>query len=290
MSPEAENAVASASGRRLALLIEYDGAGFAGSQLQNNALTVQGVLEEAILKATGEASRVAFAGRTDAGVHARGQVASLLTASTLDAETLQRALNARLPEDVTIREVAEVGQDFDPRRDARRRHYQYAIDNSGARPALERGRAWHLPGVLDVASMSEAARGMTGRRDFAAFASRLGDASASTIRELYCFSVVRLGSSISLDLEANAFLPHQVRRMTGALVEVGRSKLSPEQYVALLEEAPASVGPAAPPQGLYLMRVSYDRPLFNSAPEAGGHPWTRAKDRQSTLDSEGGVC
>jgi len=293
MSLEAENAAAAATGRCLALLVEYDGSRFAGSQLQKNAVTVQGVLEEAILKATSEASRVAFAGRTDTGVHARGQVASFRTASTLDAETSRRALNAWLPEDVTIREVADVARDFDPRRDASRRHYRYVIDNRASRPALARGLAWHVPGELDVDSMSEAARSITGRRDFAAFASRLEDASASTIRELNCFAVSRRGASIVIDLEANAFLPHQVRRMTGALVEVGRGKLSPEQYVALLEGAPASAGPAAPPHGLYLMHVYYDRPVFvtivDSAFEAGGHHRASAEDRQATLDSEGGV-
>jgi tRNA pseudouridine38-40 synthase len=248
--------------RRVALLIEYDGARFAGSQLQSNAVTVQGVLEDAIVKATGEPSRAAFAGRTDAGVHARGQVVAFSTGSRLDCETLQRALNAWLPDDVAVKAVAEVAPEFDPRRDTRRRWYRYVIDNGDVRPALDRGRAWHVAGTLDVEAMAAAAARLVGRHDFAAFASRLEDASASTVRELYAFKVSKDGDSVQIDVTANAFLPHQVRRMTGALVEVGRGKLSPEALGTLLEGPPASAGPAAPAHGLYLMTVEYETPLF----------------------------
>jgi tRNA pseudouridine38-40 synthase len=248
--------------RRVALLLEYDGARFAGSQLQSNAITVQGVLEDAIVKATEESSRAAFAGRTDAGVHAQGQVAAFSTGSRLDCETLRRALNAWLPDDVAVKAAADVGPDFDPRRDARRRRYRYVVDNGEARSALERGRAWHVAGHLDVEAMATAAAQLVGRHDFAAFASRLEDASASTVRELYSFEVARDGKSILVEVEANAFLPHQVRRMTGALVEVGRGKVTPKAYAALLQGPPASVGPAAPPHGLYLMAVEYETPLF----------------------------
>jgi tRNA pseudouridine38-40 synthase len=257
--------------RRVALLVEYDGGRFAGSQLQSNAVTVQSVLEGAAAKATMEASRIAFAGRTDAGVHARGQVAAFSTGSGLDCETLGRALNAWLPDDVVVREVVEVAADFDPRRDARRRWYRYVIDNGPVRPALERGRAWHVAGTLDAEAMAQAAARLVGKHDFAAFASRLEDASASTVRELYRFDVTRDGTAVYADVEANAFLPHQVRRMVGALVDVGRGKLSVEAYAALLDGAPTSAGPAAPSQGLYLMRVQYETPLFR-------------------LDSRGAVC
>jgi tRNA pseudouridine38-40 synthase len=263
---------ATARSRRVALLVEYDGSRFAGSQLQSNAVTVQGVLEDAVLKATETSTRVAFAGRTDAGVHARGQVASFETTSTLDGATLQRALNAWLPEDVVVRQVADAGVDFDPRRDARRRHYRYLIDNGRARPALDRARVWYVPGVLDVEAMSAASGAIIGRRDFAAFASRLEDEDASTVRDLHRFDVGCRGALIRLDVEANAFLPHQVRRMTGALIEVGKGKMTPEQFVSLLEGPPASAGPAAPAHGLYLMRVDYETPVF------------------AALDSEEGVC
>jgi tRNA pseudouridine38-40 synthase len=229
-------------------------------------------MEAAVLKATEAPSRVAFAGRTDAGVNARGQVASFLTQSRLDMSTMQRALNAWLPEDVSVLDVAEVAMSFDPRRGARRRAYRYVIENRLARPALDRARAWHVPGALDVETMARAARKLEGRHDFAAFASRLEDEDASTVREVYCFDVSRREPRIVLDVEANAFLPHQVRRMIGALVEVGRGKMSPGDFVSLLDGAPSRAGPAAPPHGLYLMRVDYEAPLF------------------ATLDSEGGVC
>ena len=262
MSKDTSDAAVTERGRRVALLLEYDGARFAGSQLQANAITVQGVLEDAILKATEEPARVAFAGRTDAGVHATGQVAAFTTTSRLDCETLQRATNAWLPEDVAVREVAEVASDFDPRRDARRRHYRYVIDSGPARSALNRGRAWRVSGELDVRSMAQAAACLVGKRDFAAFASRLEDPTASTVRELYEFRVSKDIASIMIDVKANAFLPHQVRRMTGALVEVGRGKLSVDDYAAQLEGPPASAGPAAPPQGLYLLEVEYETSLF----------------------------
>ena len=262
MSKETINAAAADRGRRVALLVEYDGTRFAGSQLQVNAITVQAVLEEAVLKTTQQASRVAFAGRTDAGVHARGQVAAFHTSSKLGSDTLRKALNAWLPEDVAVAGVADVTADFDPRRDARRRWYRYVIDNSDVRPALERGRSWHVAGELDTRAMTQAAARLIGKHDFAAFASRMEDAAASTIRELHRFDVVKDGTSIFLEVEANAFLPHQVRRMTGALVEVGRGKLTEEGFAGLLEQAPANAGPSAPACGLYLMRVEYESPIF----------------------------
>jgi tRNA pseudouridine38-40 synthase len=271
MSREKDTAATGAA-RRLALLVEYDGTGFAGSQLQSNARTVQGALEAAILKATESPARAAFAGRTDAGVHALGQVACFTTRSTLDAETMRRALNAWLPADVSVREVAEVAPDFDPRRDARQRRYRYLIENRDSRPALERERVWHVGGALDVDAMSAAAARLVGRHDFAAFASRLEDESASTVREIYCFCVVAGGKRVRLDVTANAFLPHQVRRMTGALVDVGRGRLTPEDYAKLLDGPPGSAGPAAPAHGLYLRGVEYAESPFK------------------LLDSGGGVC
>lgn len=248
--------------RRLALLLEYDGTAFAGSQLQASARTVQGVLEAAIAKTTQEELRVAFAGRTDAGVHAEGQVASFVTHSALSCSTLRRALNAWLPEDVAVRDVVEVGAAFDPRRTALRRRYRYEIANLGVRPVLDRERAWHVPQALDLDAMAEAAHSVLGHHDFAAFASRLENEGASTHRHLMRFDVTGSEHRVICVLEANAFLPHQVRRMVGALVEVGKGKLDPAGYYAMLKGAPTSAGPAAPPHGLYLERVFYPDDLF----------------------------
>jgi tRNA pseudouridine38-40 synthase len=252
--------------RRIALLLEYDGARYAGSQLQANAATVQSVLEEAIARTTSEAARVAMAGRTDAGVHAHGQVACFLTESALDAPTLVAALNAWLPPDVAVQAAADVALDFDVRRHARRRRYRYLIDNRRARPALDRERAWHVAQPLDIAAMAEAAQRLLGERDFAAFASPQERPGASTLRRLEAFDVEgTAGGQIGCDLVANAFLPRQVRRMIGALVEVGRGRLSADDYEGLLAGPPASSGPAAPAHALYLVEVEYAEPLFEAA-------------------------
>lgn len=248
--------------RRIALLLEYDGGRYAGSQLQKNALTVQEVLETAIERVTGVRSRAAFAGRTDAGTHARGQVASFLTESRLDAPTFVRALNAHLPEDVVVREAVEVSREFDVRRDARRRHYRYRIGVGAVRSALDRDRAWFVQGELNVEAMQRAAAILTGVHDFAAFAGPLERDTASTVRHLYRLDVCRQGDEIIIDAEANAFLPHQVRRFAGALVEVGRGRMTVEEFAALLSGPPSSAGPVAPAHGLCLMRVDYKAPLF----------------------------
>jgi tRNA pseudouridine38-40 synthase len=253
--------------RRILLLLEYDGSRYAGSQYQENAPTVQARLEDAIAGVTGEPRRAgaAFAGRTDAGVHALGQVASFLTTSRLAAEVLGRALNARLPEDIVVRALAEAEEGFDVRRRARKRHYRYVIDNRPERPAIGREYAWHVARPLDADAMDEAARRLTGRRDFAAFASPLERPGASAVRDLELFSARRAGEKVIVDAVANAFLPHQVRRMVGALTPVGAGERSPAEYAALLDGPPASAGPAAPARGLYLVAVEYDRPLFGAS-------------------------
>ncbi len=267
--------MADAGVRRMVLLLEYDGARYAGSQLQKNAPTIQSALEDAIEKATTQRSRAAFAGRTDAGVHARGQVASFLTTSSLAAPTLERALNSWLPRDVVVRAAAEAAVVFDVRRAARRRHYRYVIDNGRQRPALERNRAWHVAQSLDDGAMAAAARTILGRHDFAAFAGTLDRPGASTVRTLSCFSVSRRGNDVVCNVVADAFLPHQVRRMVGALVSVGLGKLGVEEYRSLLDGPPSSAGPAAPAHGLYLISVEYARSPFGNG---------------EALDSETSLC
>jgi tRNA pseudouridine38-40 synthase len=257
--------------RRIALLLEYDGSSFAGSQWQKNARTVQSELEDAIAKTTQARVRVAFAGRTDAGVHARGQVASFDTGSELPATTLTRALNAWLPEDLAVIEAVEAREGIDVRRDAVRRHYQYVIETQAGRPVLERRRVWHVPGELGMDAMQTAAGSLVGRHDFAAFASPLESTDSSTVREIYRFGLHSLDTRLMVDVVGNAFLPHQVRRMVGALVEVGRGRLTAHEYERLLDSPPASAGPAAPAHGLCLMRVAYEPQLFRAtlAPAIG---------------------
>ena len=244
-----------AARRRLALLLEYDGGPFAGSQVQKRRRSVQGALESAIRKLTGERLRVAFAGRTDAGVHARGQVAAFTTASSLAAKTFVRGLNAWLPAEIAVRRALDVSEDFDPRRHAGSRTYRYTIYNDPVRSPLWRGRAWQVGAPLDAAAMQRAARSLVGERDFAAFSRREG---VSTVRRIHRCQVARTGRVISVEIAANAFLRQQVRRTVGALVRVGAGHLTVAAFRDLLRRAePASAGPLAPAHGLCLLRVEY---------------------------------
>jgi tRNA pseudouridine38-40 synthase len=258
--PESAREVA----RRLALLLEYDGARYSGSQFQKNAPSIQGELEAALNKLTSETVRVTFAGRTDAGVHARGQVASFLTRSCHGVDVFVRGLNHWLPADIAVRRAVEVPIDFDPRRRACRRWYRYTVHNWPQRSPLRRQLAWHVEAPLDLEAMRSAAASLPGRRDFAAFAGRVSPPGGATVRTLYRCSVERCEPLVIVDMEADAFLPHQVRRTVGALVEVGRGRLIVEGFEALTRTAePASAGPTAPAHGLCLMRVDYpDLDLF----------------------------
>jgi tRNA pseudouridine38-40 synthase len=244
--------------RRIALLLEYDGSRYGGSQIQKNAPTIQGNLEGAIKRLTGETARAAFAGRTDAGVHARGQVASFLTQRPFDLAVFVDGLNHWLPEDVAIRAACEVEIDFDVRRRASRRLYRYLAQTGHSRSALLRERAWYVKEPLDPAAMQQAAAYLVGRHDFAAFAGRLDKAEASTVRTMHRFDVRRLNRLITFEAEADAFLPHQMRRTVGALVEIGAGRQQPQWFETLLSSGEeSSAGPAAPPKGLCLMRVTY---------------------------------
>ena len=243
---------------RIALLLEYDGAAYGGSQRQANAPSVQGALEEAIGRLTGESVRAAFAGRTDAGVHALGQVAAFDTGAGHAPQVWRRALNALLPKDIAVRAAAEVEERFDPRRQARRREYQYTIWNAPVRSPLLARLAWHVASPLDTGRMNEASRLLEGEHDFAAFGGSPGE-GRSTRRRVFRAEVLGGGRRVAFEIEGNAFLPHQVRRTVGALVEIGRGKLEPGAFARwLAEPEPGVAGPAAPPHGLCLMRVDYE--------------------------------
>jgi len=241
--------------RRLALVLEYDGSRYGGSQYQKNTPSIQGELEAALNKLTGENLRTAFAGRTDAGAHARGHVASFVTGSRHEPETFVRGLNHWLPADIAVQRAVEVPLDFDVRRRARSREYRYLVFNSGVPSPLLQAYTWHVKERLDVEAMREAASLLVGRHDFASFA---GPVAGSTERALHRCELKGEGRLLAVYMEADAFLPHQVRRTVGALVGVGRGRQSAADLAALLQEPrPAAVGPAAPPQGLCLMKVNY---------------------------------
>lgn len=244
--------------RRFAAIVSYDGTAFAGSQLQPNVRTVQGVLEEAAERLFGCPTRVRLAGRTDAGVHAIGQVAAWDADTRLDPATITRALNALLPDDVALRDVREVDSSFDPRRLARRRHYRYAIAVSPERQPLVRRVAWQLAPRLDLEPMEAATALLPGRRDFAACSGPVPPGK-STVRTVFRAGWHSDGCCLLFDIEADAFLPQMVRRLVGALVQVGRGRLTTEQFRELLYQAkPSSIGPVAPAHGLCLWSVSYD--------------------------------
>jgi tRNA pseudouridine38-40 synthase len=240
-------------------VIEYDGTAFAGSQVQPNARTVQGELEKALNRLIGEATRVRLAGRTDAGVHATGQVAAFCYVREPRGggglPELQRRLNAALPPDLSVRSLRAVRPSFDPRREARWRVYRYRILVNGVRRPLERHRTLEIDEPLDAAAMRAAASRMLGERDFAAMGA---DARGRTVRHLAELRIIRRGDLLEIRVTANAFLRRMVRSIVAVLMEVGRGRLAPESVDGVLDAgARALHGRAAPPRGLTLERVIY---------------------------------
>jgi pseudouridylate synthase I len=238
-------------------VIEYDGTDFAGSQYQPNLRTVQGVLEEALNRLTGERVRVRFAGRTDAGVHATGQVAAFCLARRSRGEgigwpELRRRLNAVLPADLVVRSLQPAPIGFDPRRQAQRRVYRYRIRMAGDRRPVDRHRTLEIGDLLDVRA---AAAELLGERDFAALGT---DPRGRTVRRLTEVSVARRGTSVEIRVTANAFLRRMVRSLVAVLLEVGRGRLAPAEVAGLLSAGERALhGRAAPARGLTLERVVY---------------------------------
>jgi tRNA pseudouridine38-40 synthase len=243
---------------RYKIIIEYDGAPFSGWQLQADAPTVQGTIAAAVRAFSGEPAAVHGAGRTDAGVHALGQVAHFDLSAERDTGTIRDALNAHLrPHPVAILSAENVPAEFDARRSALRRHYLYRIANRRADLALNRGRAWRVPRPLDVDAMHAAAQRLVGKHDFTTFRSTECQA-ASPVKTLDRLDVSRVGEEIHIAAVARSFLHNQVRCMVGSLVAVGEGKWSADDLSRVLQARDrAACGPVAPPEGLYLVRVDY---------------------------------
>ena len=243
---------------RYKLVLEYDGAPFRGWQRQSNGPSVQASLETAVAAFCGEQVQVVAAGRTDAGVHARGQVAHLDLVRAVSVETLRNALNHHLkPQPVVVLEASAVEADFHARFGARMRHYRYRIVNRRAPLALERGRAWLVSCRLDAEMMHEAGQRLVGQHDFTSFRGALCQAN-SPVKTLAQLSVVRCGDEIELWARARSFLHHQVRNMVGTLKLVGAGRWPVERIDAVLAARDrAAAGPTAPACGLCLMRVDY---------------------------------
>ncbi|MFY9700432.1 MAG: tRNA pseudouridine(38-40) synthase TruA [Rhodoplanes sp.] len=243
---------------RYKLVIEYDGAPFVGWQVQENGVSVQAALEAAVAAFCGESVSVRGAGRTDAGVHALGQVAHLDLTREWDADTVRDAINAHLkPHPIAVLSAEIVAATFDARFSALKRHYLYRIVNRRAPLALEAARAWRVARPLDAQAMNAAAQNLVGRHDFTTF--RAAECQAkSPVKTLDRLDVERSGEHVRIHASARSFLHHQVRSMVGSLALVGEGKWSPDDLARALEARDRKAcGPVAPPDGLYLVGVDY---------------------------------
>ncbi len=240
---------------RLFAFVEYDGTEFEGFQVQARQRTVQGELESALHKITGETSRITGGGRTDSGVHALGQGAHWDTHWERPLPVLERALNAVLPNDIAVRGLREVPPDFSARYSARSRMYRYTILNQPTRSPVAQRYALHVAEQLDVMAMRAAAQCLVGKHDFGAFGRPPhGD---NTVREMFKANVERDETRVWVDLQANAFLYRMVRRIVGTLLMVGKGGMTLTQFRQVLAQE-RRAGPPAPPQGLCLVAVEYD--------------------------------
>ena len=243
---------------RYKLIIEYDGTPFSGWQIQDNAPTVQGALEQAVKAICGEDVRVNGAGRTDAGVHALAQVAHCDIAKHFVPGRLRDGLNAHLrPHPIGVLAAEVVPDNFEARFSAIKRHYLYRITNTRANLALDIDRTWRVPRRLDADAMHQAAQRLIGKHDFTTFRDTECQAK-SPEKTLDQLDVVRRGDAVSILTSARSFLHSQVRSMVGSLVWVGEGRWSADDLAAALAARNrAACGPVAPPQGLYLVRVEY---------------------------------
>jgi tRNA pseudouridine38-40 synthase len=239
------------------ITVEYDGTGYSGWQVQSGQDSIQARIEYALEQIFSEQIRVHGAGRTDAGVHARGQVAAFRLPRPFDPADLMRALNALLPAGIVVTRAACAEDSFDPRRDARSRSYEYRVLNQQIRSAFEFRYSWLVRDPLDLGRMNEAAAVFLGEHDFASMRS-LGSAEKTTVRRVLASEWHREGKFLTYRVEATAFLRHMVRTMVAAMVDAGRGATTPEQIAELLASRNRALAPApAPACGLYLVEVRY---------------------------------
>jgi len=261
-SLEARPVVSLETTTKIALVVEYNGTRFHGFQWQIRCPTIQGEIERALEKLTGERIRVMGAGRTDAGVHAQGQVVSFRTGSSHSRQTFVDGLNYYLPKDIAVKAAHKVNDSFNVRRHAVRREYNYYILNSLTRSPLRRGFSCLITGHLNIDAMNEACQALIGEHDFASFASSLGAGIKSTVRRVYRAKVSRDGEMVVFNMVANSFLTHQVRNTVGALIRVGLGRMTGDDFRSIMEaKEPSLAGPTALARGLCLMQVEYPYPF-----------------------------
>ena len=262
VNPEVEPVVSRATSTRIVLIVEYDGTRYHGFQLQVSLPTIQGEIEEALWKLTGERTRVMAASRTDAGVHARGQVVSFRTRSPHSLRTFVNGLNYYLPRDIAVGEAHRVRDSFSVRRHAVSREYNYYILNSLTRSPLSAGFSYLVTGHLDIDAMNQACQALIGEHDFASFTSGIGVGIKNTVRKVYRAEMRKDGELTVFNMLANSFLLHQVRNTIGALIRVGLGKSSGDEFYSIIEaKKPGLAGPTAPACGLCLMQVNYPHPF-----------------------------
>ena len=255
-----------ANGSQILLIIEYDGTAYHGFQWQNGLPSIQKELEKAIKKLTGERRRVISASRTDAGVHAKGQVVGFKTRSELSTRNFVNGLNHYLPRDIAVKAAYRVNDAFRIRRDAVSREYSYSILNSPTRSPIREGRVYRVASPLNTEAMNRAAQTLIGEHDFASFLNGDGSWLESTVRNISRAEVERNGELVTFHIAANSFLPHQVRTTVGALIRVGQGKMKLDQFHSIIEaRTPGTAGPTAPACGLCLDRVKYSVPLEEEA-------------------------
>jgi tRNA pseudouridine38-40 synthase len=247
---------------KIVLTLEYDGTNYHGFQWQAGLPSIQRELERAIKRLTGERCRVIAASRTDAGVHAQGQVASFRTNSSLPAPKFVSGLNYYLPRDIAVKTAQRVDDSFNVRRDAVSREYSYYILNSPTRSPIREGSSYLVSSPLDIEAMIRAAESLIGERDLASFASANGTKIKSTLKRVFKASFERDGEVVIFNMVANSFLPHQVRNTVGALIRVGLGRMSASEFNSIIgAKKPGTAGPTAPACGLYLKRVNYSNHL-----------------------------
>jgi tRNA pseudouridine38-40 synthase len=246
---------------RLAMVVEYDGTEYFGWQIQPDRSTIQGSLETALATILGEKIRLDAAGRTDAGVHARGQVAAFSTLRSVDISSLHHGVNALCGRGIVVRELGAVTDDFDPRREAKSRSYEYRIHNAAWPSPFSARYSWHVHRTLDLAAMRRAAARLVGERDFSSFQAADCDAT-NPIRRVLESDIDSVGVEIVYRVRATAFLRHMVRNIVGTLVEIGRGERAAESLPALLDRRDRTLaGSTAPPHGLCLVSVELAPPL-----------------------------
>lgn len=245
--------------RNIKLILEYDGTSYHGWQKQPGLSTIQKALEDSLFCLFRERIETTAAGRTDAGVHAKGQVVSFLTHASISSTSIQPALNSYLPKDIRVKKAHEVDMDFHAQKSALRRVYGYSIYNSGFLSPFHRNFVWWVPFNLEIDLMKEAGKFLVGEHDFSSFQSQ-GSSTSLTLREIKKLSIFKKGKFILIYIEANSFLYKMARNIVGMLVEIGRKKIVAGEMKKILEARDRRIaGPTAPPQGLCLVRVEYGK-------------------------------